>query len=205
MAYNFTVLVVGAGSSGKTCFIQRYLKNAFEKSEKTLILSNESKSLFVMEKQIDLTIVDTPSAKHSVITASQYREADGIIYLFDINNPSSFENVKTLLDSLQNERTKPSCSMLLVANKCDLEAKVERVDMQHLVDGRYDANTDLDNTFVRKFVGVKETSAKTGVNVTSAFEMLIRDMITRQTTQPAKPETGTVNLNTPQTKKGCNC
>jgi Ras-related protein Rab-1A len=93
------------------------------------------------------------------ITASYYRNAQGIIIVYDVTDAESFANVKQWLHEI--DRYAPeTVTKLLIGNKCDLASKRTITFEQ----GKEFADS-LGLTFL-------ETSAKNAVNVEKAFVSL---------------------------------
>lgn len=81
-------------------------------------------------EEIAVKIWDTAGQERfKTITYSFYKQANGVIITFDITNPTSFSNVKTWLESI-NQHADPNIVKILVGNKIDLEdeRKVETAE-----------------------------------------------------------------------------
>ena len=94
------------------------------------------------------------------LTSSYYRGCHGIILVFDVNERSSFDNLKQWLDELELYSTTAHSSKLLVGNKIDLEDR--QVTEQEATDfARQQAMMYL------------ECSARTRVGIRQAFEEVV--------------------------------
>lgn len=73
------------------------------------------------DKECDVKIWDTAGQERfRTITYKFYRQANGVIIVFDITKEESFENVKTWMNSIY-KHADPNISKVLVGNKLDLE------------------------------------------------------------------------------------
>jgi len=112
--------------------------------------------------QVKLQIWDTAGQERfRTITSSYYRGAHGIIVVYDITNPDSFQNVRKWLQEI-NRYASENVQKILVGNKADLvsERKVSYEDAKELAD-------ELGVNFL-------ETSAKNASNVELAFENMAK-------------------------------
>jgi len=112
-----------------------------------------------------IDIYDTAGEeKHKMITSSLFRNAAGIILVFDLKNPDSWEQIKSTWDEVAFYQTKDiRVNKILIGNKTDLGKAV-------------------DSEVVKAWamdVGVEyfETSAKTGSGVSDAFTKLVSRMV----------------------------
>ncbi len=104
--------------------------------------------------------------RYRPVLASCYRNADGVILVFDVTNEKSFANLPQWLSEVEefSEKGKSAPKLLLVGNKSDL---VDRRRVQPEAAEKFAAE--------RKMVGYVETSSVgTIVNVKRAFATLIQ-------------------------------
>jgi small GTP-binding protein len=99
--------------------------------------------------------------KFAVMAKSYYKRAHGMIIACAINNRSSFENLRTWLNSVK-ENAESEIQIILLANKCDLEE--EREVKKEEIKSKAD---DLGIEFF-------ETSAKTNTGIDEAFDKVIQ-------------------------------
>jgi len=126
-------------------------------------LISKFKVVHINDKIAKLSIWDTAGQERfRTITSSYYRGTHGVIFVYDITNNGSFEEVKRWLTS---QYISENCKRMLVGNKTDLEEKrvVENYRAKEFAD-------DNGMSFM-------ETSAKNGTNIDSAFEMLAVEII----------------------------
>ena len=154
------VILLGDSNVGKTSLIMRYIKNEFKGSFiSTVGFECDSKIIKKGKKNICLKIIDTGGQeKFHCLTKSFFNSADGIIFVFDLTNKQSFENLKNWLK--EAESYTEDFEYILVGNKKDLINSIE-VNQESLKDN------DLFND--TKYF---EVSAKTGENIEECFEEL---------------------------------
>ena len=91
-----SLILVGNTIVGKTCFIQRYVKNEFGSDHiiNTTAISNEFIKLRIKGEDLYiLTIWDTlGQERFKCLPKNYYKNVDGVLLLFDVNNKTSFED-----------------------------------------------------------------------------------------------------------------
>jgi small GTP-binding protein len=96
------------------------------------------------------------------LTSNYYRHADGVILVYDANEPDTFQNLKSWLNSI-NENTQISIPKVVIANKIDLERKISSYNLKQF---------SKENK-----VEVFESSAKTGININEPFTAIIKEVL----------------------------
>ena len=147
------ILLIGDSTVGKTTLLLQYVDGKFSDSHITTIgVEYKDKNINLDGRELTLQIWDTSGQeRYQSITKNFYRNADGIIFIFDLTNKESFEHMKTwLMSSVDCNKDFKS---ILVGNKLDL--KNERVVNEESIKKFLEKNE-------MKFF---ETSAKEGTNV----------------------------------------
>ena len=118
------------------------------------------KTVDIEGKNYLIKIWDTAGQeKFAVMARSYYQRAHGMIVACAIDNRSSFENMKTWLNSVK-ENAETGVQIILIANKCDLDMR--EVSKQEI-------------TAKAESLGIEffETSAKSNINIDEAFQKII--------------------------------
>ena len=108
---------------------------------------------------ITLKLIDTcGQEKYRALSKSYFKHADGVLYVFGLNDKESFDNIKEWMDCFNKECTIEDVPKVLVGNKCDLKMDEE-----------------LDNNLIKQFaeenkIQYIETSAKDNKNINELFE-----------------------------------
>eukprot|EP00731_Ephydatia_muelleri_P031727 Em0023g234a len=194
--YTYKIIVIGDSGVGKTCLLLRYAENTFNQSFiSTLGVDFKVRTITIEEKKIKLQIWDTAGQdRFRFITTSYYRGANGIILVYDVTNKRSFQNITRWIQDVDSNTD--GVERLLVGNKCDnTEHRVISEDM-----GR-----ELARDHSIPFI---ESSAKTGINISEAFEMLATAIFKKGCAGQKKE--GDADIQTPagnqkDGKGGCGC
>jgi small GTP-binding protein len=115
-----------------------------------------------------LDILDTAGQEDMKMLRRQWVEdRDGFVLVFSIVERSSFDEIVQFFELIQQvkEDQIQKVPLVLVGNKVDM-APQRKVTLQEAQDLAKSYNA-----------GYIETSAKNGINVNEAFEMLVRDFI----------------------------
>jgi small GTP-binding protein len=119
---NFKIILVGDAAVGKSSIVNRLLYNRYHcMLTPTIGAAYLSKKLIVNGNAYQLNIWDTAGQeRYHSISKVYYKNALGSLFVFDLTNRKSFENIKNwLMDVRQNNNLEKYCIML-VANKCDI-------------------------------------------------------------------------------------
>lgn len=115
-------VIVGDMSVGKTNLINRLVKDRFTTATAPTV-GVEYLSQIVKHSNftIKLLFFDTAGQeKYRSMCTVYYKDADGFIFVYDVTNRKSFENLSSWLDQAQQYKTK-EVLMLLIGNKIDLK------------------------------------------------------------------------------------
>ena len=162
------VMLLGESQTGKTSFIQRYVKNNFSLGYITTVgIDFQVKILTLKDKNIKLQIWDTAGQERfKNITKNYFQSSDGFIVAYDITSRNSFVNVSTWLKEITNNAPEDT-KKILIGTKCDLtNREVSTEEGQNL------ASENKMQFF--------ETSAKNDINVKETFEAIALEIMQSQ-------------------------
>ena len=158
--YEFKIILLGSISVGKTAILNRYITNEFDEDHKCTIRI-EFKTKFININNMvkaKLNIWDTcGDEKFRAITRQYYKDANGILLIYDITNRESFDSITLWVNEIKNN-SPAEAILFLVGNKSDL-SKERVISFQ---EGKNKAD-ELGTSFA-------EVSAKTGDNILLLFE-----------------------------------
>ncbi|XP_023253992.1 ras-related protein Rab-36-like [Seriola lalandi dorsalis] len=122
------VVVVGDLNVGKTCLINRFCKNVFERDYKATIgVDFEIERFEISGVPFSLQIWDTAGQeKFKCIASAYYRGAQVIITVFDMADIKSLDHTRQWLQEAMSENENDSCFIFLVGTKNDLLPTEER-------------------------------------------------------------------------------
>ena len=120
--YKLQLIIIGDSGCGKTSFMDRYCDGQYRVSYnatvgidfkvKTVISSNN--------KRVKLQIWDTAGQeKFNSITTAYYRNARGVVIMYDVTRANTFENVRKWL-ALVSQFGRGDVEIAIVGNKCDV-------------------------------------------------------------------------------------
>ena len=162
----YKIITLGDSSVGKTSIINRFINGEFRPDTMpTLGIKHSFKILELghlnNKKKLKLSVIDTGGQeKYKALSISYFRYADVVLFIFNLNEPFSFENIQNWIDNFNenNNKSKKVIKKYLIGNKSDLEQKVE----QNLID-----------EFAKKnIMPYKATSAKTNSQINELFQMI---------------------------------
>ncbi|NWW82543.1 RAB34 protein, partial [Climacteris rufus] len=126
------IIVVGDLSVGKTCLINRFCKDTFDKNYKATIGVD-----FEMERPLPSHPCDPPSPpapprwdtagqeRFKCIASTYYRGAQAIVIVFDVNDVGSLEHTRQWLADALKENDPSNVILFLVGSKKDLSTPAQ--------------------------------------------------------------------------------
>ena len=163
--HSFKILLLGDTSVGKTCFLKRYTEDTFQDAYLSTIGFDFKFKMVTLKngKQVKVQLWDTAGQERfRTIAKSYYKGAHGIILMYDVSNPKTYDNIKKWLAQIKEEASSKVC-IILVANKIDHEERVV---------------TEEEGEKLAKSFNLKifESSAKENINVIEAFQEVIENI-----------------------------
>ena len=181
--------------------ILKYIDNNFPETHiATIGVEYKSKTIYTDKYKIILNIWDTSGQERfKSITKSFFINANGALFVYDITNFKSFENVKNWI---KDSEMYGKFDSILCGNKVDLDSQREI---------KFDT---LKEFGIKQKIPVIETSAKTGDNIDKAFKMIVDQILKGRSDEEIRKEfevnqSENFNLQKCQKKtkegKGCIC
>lgn len=201
------LILLGAKNVGKTSIFNRYVYDEFGKTSMTIGAYFGMKQISVDGKQINLAIWDTAGEeKFDALTNFYCRNARAALICYDMTSHDSFANLQRWIDKINLEAEK-DCAVVIIGNKLDLADGPEGARRVSTAEAKAFADKANAHFF--------EASAKSGVNVSEAFEKVVQLCLERQgPTSPTasgglkKKDGGAsrnVDLNAPSSSSGKGC
>eukprot|EP00316_Scyphosphaera_apsteinii_P016649 CAMPEP_0119312554 /NCGR_PEP_ID=MMETSP1333-20130426/26879_1 /TAXON_ID=418940 /ORGANISM="Scyphosphaera apsteinii, Strain RCC1455" /LENGTH=196 /DNA_ID=CAMNT_0007317195 /DNA_START=96 /DNA_END=686 /DNA_ORIENTATION=- len=162
------LMMIGDQAVGKTALLVRYADDSFTESVlPTIGIDFKIKTIEQQGKKIKLQIWDTAGQERfRTITQAYYRGAMGILLIYDVTNPKSYQNIRNWVRNI-NDNAPQTIDKMLIGNKCDM-------------DGMRQVQTAQGQQLAAEY-GMKffETSARMNTNVSEAFHTLATDVVDR--------------------------
>ena len=127
---DFTIVILGKGTVGKTSLIFRYIKNSYpEDHDPTIEDCYTTQMTMSSGEERNFKILDTAGEDDFQKMIDEWiKVADGFLLVYAINDKESFEALKSKVNKIK-KNDKDKAPVVVVGNKCDLESKRE-VDKQ---------------------------------------------------------------------------
>ena len=113
------LILIGDGRVGKTSIINKYINNKFNEGEEITVSSSYIEKIQIFNsKKYKFSIWDTAGQeKFNSITPIYYRDAKGVLLVYDITNLNSFSRVKKWREELKTFNN--NAIIVIAGNKCD--------------------------------------------------------------------------------------
>ena len=125
----YKIITVGNSTVGKTAIIKRFISNKFDENMLTSLGMNVSpKKIKVKDgEEVTLKIIDTAGQeRYKSLGKNYYKNADGVLFVFALNNSESFEDISKWIEIFEESNNNPkNIIKYLIGNKNDLEEEIE--------------------------------------------------------------------------------
>jgi len=154
------IVLAGPSSSGKSSILNRYIDEDFKPQYNyTVGVEFRYKLLKNKNNYTKLHIWDTSGVKcFRDIIKLYYRDANIVLFVFDLNNPTSINECFEIINSSSDLR--PDVQQYLIGNKMDLV-------------NNYSLTEDIIELCNKKKINFIQCSAKTGYNIKDIFKTII--------------------------------
>ena len=171
------IIVVGNSGTGKTSFVNKWIKDTFDESYKATIVSEFSfKVIDYKDKSYKIQLWDLAGMDQNIcITKIFSKDSHGCIVVSDITNEKTLPECvkwKNTVDETTKFIDDSNIPAILIRNKVDLLEENNDNDNE-------DENMIKEFCEKNKFLRCFKTSAKTGTNIEEAMNFLISNIIDR--------------------------
>ena len=195
------LLIIGDSTVGKTSILSRFANGIFNSNYlATVGLDSFTKDEIIDDKTVRIKIWDTAGQeRYKSLTKGFFRNAEGVMLVYDVTNSETYENLKFWLQSIKNN-TSPDMGeipIILIGNKIDCEDREVKVE-------------EAENFWKEQGYPYFETSAKTGENIDNTIKYLVKKVINIKDgkkddeNENIKIEKKDINKNNEEAKK-CGC
>ena len=167
------IIVVGNSGTGKTSFVNKWIKGTFDENYKATIVSEFSYKIFdCKDKSYKIQLWDLAGMDQNIcITKIFSKDSHGCIVVSDINDKSTLDisiKWKNTVDETARFLDGTNIPSILIRNKIDLLENEDNNDDEEQMKEFCEKN---------KFLRCFKTSAKTGTNIDEAMNFLISTII----------------------------
>jgi len=119
--YLVKLLLVGDSGVGKSSLLIKFADNIFDFSGvPTIGIDFKLKIININDKKVKLQLIDTAGQERfRSIVHAHFRNAEGLIFVFDLTNRESFENINYWLDYAEKYNSKKPVK-IIIGNKSDM-------------------------------------------------------------------------------------
>ncbi|KAF9424527.1 hypothetical protein HW555_000338 [Spodoptera exigua] len=119
----YKLVVVGAGGVGKSALTIQLIQNHFVDEYDPTIEDSYRKQVVIDGETCLLDILDTAGQEEYSAMRDQYmRTGEGFLLVFAVNSAKSFEDIGSYREQIKRVKDAEEVPMVLVGNKCDLQA-----------------------------------------------------------------------------------
>ena len=162
------LLIIGDSTVGKTSIITRFANGTFNSNYlATVGLDNFTKDEIIDNKTIRIKIWDTAGQeRYKSLTKGFFRNAEGVMLVYDVTNSETYENLKYWMQSIKNNlgNSIDDIPIIIIGNKIDCQEREVSVE-------------EAENFWKEQGFPYFETSAKTGENIENTIKFLVKKVI----------------------------
>jgi small GTP-binding protein len=163
---SFKFILIGTAGVGKSAILKRLVDDTYtESAPHTVGVEFETTSIVVENQKVSLHVWDTAgSERYRAMAKSYYRNAVGVILVFDITDRQSFDDLPLWLADI-HILCDANAVIQLIGNKSDLKEK------------RAVTVIEADGFARQQRLEYLEASAKDGENVRDAFVRVAAELL----------------------------
>eukprot|EP00300_Choanocystis_sp_HF-7_P008753 c16087_g1_i2.p1 GENE.c16087_g1_i2~~c16087_g1_i2.p1 ORF type:complete len:189 (+),score=32.04 c16087_g1_i2:60-626(+) len=179
----YKLVVLGGGGVGKSALTIRLVTDNFLEEYDPTIEDSYRKQVVIDNETALLDILDTAGQdEYSSMQDQWMREGKGFLLVYSITSRSTFEEMVTFREKILRSKDSENVPMVLVGNKCDLEA--ERAV-------QWAEGKELADQWGCRFM---ESSAKEKINHEECFFEVVRAIRRMEAAQPVKKKKTWCNI-----------
>jgi Ras-related protein Rab-1A len=196
------LLIIGDSTVGKTSILSRFANGTFNSNYlATVGLDNFTKDETIDDKNVRIKIWDTAGQeRYKALTKGFFRNAEGIMIVYDVTNQESFENLKNWIQSIKDNMGNDFLEripVVIIGNKIDSDEREIKTE-------------DAESFCKQQNYPYFETSAKTGENIDNTIRFLVKKVIdVNSDNKEGNNGNGNIKINTEEhnkkEKSGCGC
>ncbi|GFR05197.1 ras-like protein 2 [Trichonephila clavata] len=161
----YKLVVVGGGGVGKSALTIRFIQSYFVVDYDPTIEDSYTKQCVIDGQVARLDILDTAGQEEFSAMREQYmRSGEGFLLVFSVTDSNSLDEMYRFHKQILRVKDRDEFPMLLVANKCDLDAQ------------RVVPASEIAQRAQQLKIPFVECSAMQGRNVDNAFYELVRQV-----------------------------
>ncbi len=173
-SYFLKIVLMGEGAVGKTSLRNRYMGKGFKTQHLMTIGADFSTHRQVIDGNAVTWQIWDLAGQQSFQSVRQrfFKGAMGGLLVFDVTRPETFMALPQWIEELWRNSGRGVVPMVLLGNKADLKRAVSKKQAEEYA--KLLSRTVKQYGFTMQYL---DTSAKTGLNVKEAFELLGRQII----------------------------
>ncbi|KAG2386201.1 hypothetical protein C9374_002647 [Naegleria lovaniensis] len=164
----YKIIVVGSGSVGKSALTMRYIHQKFVERYDPTVEDSYMRQVEIDGSAVMLEIIDTAGQEeYRSLTGMYMEKGHGFVIVYSMTDIETFHETAKYYEEIlkaKDEKEGAKIPIILVGNKIDLE------DQRSVTKEEGENQSKKFGDFCKWI----ETSAKTGENVDSVFEELVR-------------------------------
>lgn len=189
------LLIIGDSTVGKTSMLTRYVEDKFNSQFlATAGIDFFTKDEIFNNKKVRIKVWDTAGQeRYKSLTNAFFRNAQGVILVYDVNKAESFENLKYWLQSINlNLGEKTEIKKIIIGNKIDLQREVSKEE----------AETFAKENNVKYF----EASAKMNKGISESIRYLAEEILRDKIHPPKNKDSLRITIRQNEgASSGCKC
>ena len=163
------LLIIGDSTVGKTSILSRFANGTFNANYlATVGLDNFTKDETIDDKNVNIKIWDTAGQERfKALTKGFFRQAQGVIVVYDVTNSESFDNLRVWIQSIKDHIGNDFLEripIVIIGNKIDSDEREIKTE-------------DAESFCKQQNFPYFETSAKTGENIDSTIRFVVKKVI----------------------------